>query len=357
MADFPRSLIEFQRRFPDERACAAYLARVRWPDGFRCPSCGHGKGWELSTKAFTWECASCRRQTSVTASTVMHASKLPLTVWFWAAYLMATHSNGIAVQLQAQLGLGSYKSAWLLAAKLRRAMVAPGRAPLAGLVEVDETVIPLRRKDEPPASGHGRSHQGKMLVAAGVEVHDGGPDRVRLGAIQDASAESLHAFVGAHVETGATARTDGWSGYPGAPGITHEPHVVGPMAVHVVLPWTHRDRAGGRVDGRRPAWRGDPLDGGGDGQGDRDQRLLGAAHLAQPWSRAAPGPPVQALQRSEVCRQVEGRGRPLRRPAGACGRAVGGRKEPNSGARPHPARPADEERPSDTAWLEPLPVP
>src|SRR5512144_306388 len=90
MTHFPRSLIEFQRRFADERACAAYLAKARWPDGFRCPGCGHGKGWELATKAFAWECASCRRQTSVTAGTVMHASKLPLTVWFWAAYLMAT---------------------------------------------------------------------------------------------------------------------------------------------------------------------------------------------------------------------------------------------------------------------------
>ena len=55
MTHFPRSLIEFQRRFPDERACAAYLARVRWPDGFHCPSCGQGNGWELSSKAFTWE--------------------------------------------------------------------------------------------------------------------------------------------------------------------------------------------------------------------------------------------------------------------------------------------------------------
>jgi Transposase zinc-ribbon domain len=218
MAEFPRSLIEFQRRFPDERACAAYLARARWPDGFRCPSCGHAKGWELSTKAFTWECAGCGRQTSVTAGTVMHAAKLPLTVWFWAAYLMATHSNGIAaLQLQAQLGLGSYKSAWLMCAKLRREMVAPGRAPLAGLVEIDETAIPLRRKDDPPAGGQGRrlatiadcsarslhalrrgqrrvrrhrqdrrlerlsrrpSRQGKLLVAGGVEVHDGGPGRV-----------------------------------------------------------------------------------------------------------------------------------------------------------------------------------
>src|SRR5512144_1997637 len=144
MSDVPRSLIEFQRRFPDEPACAGYLAKARWPDGFRCPACGHDRGWELASKAFTWECACCGKQTSVTAGTVMHASKLPLTAWFWAAYLMATHSNGIsALQLRNELGLGSYKSAWLLCAKLRRAMVAPGRSPLAGLAEVDETEIPL----------------------------------------------------------------------------------------------------------------------------------------------------------------------------------------------------------------------
>ena len=82
--------------------------------------------------------------------------ELPLTVWFWSAYLMATHSNGIAaLQLQKQLGLGSYKSAWLLCAKLRRAMVAPHRSPLAGLVEIDETVIPHRTKADPPPAGKG----------------------------------------------------------------------------------------------------------------------------------------------------------------------------------------------------------
>ena len=241
MADFPRSLIEFQRRFPDEAACASYLAEARWPDGFRCPHCGHGKGWELATKAYTWECAGCGKQTSVTAGTVMHGSKLPLTVWFWAVYLMATHSNGIAaLQLQKQLGLGSYKSAWLLCGKLRRAMVAPGRSPLSGLVEIDETAIPHRSKIDPPHGGQGRSAEGKMLVAAAVEVHDGGPGRLRLAPIADFSATSLHAFVKANVEAGATAKTDGWSAYSGAPGVSHDPHVVGPMAAHIVLPWTHR---------------------------------------------------------------------------------------------------------------------
>lgn len=121
---FPTSLIEFQSRFASESACAEYLFERRWPEGFVCPGCSEGRAWLLKTKAFTYECAGCGRQTSVTAGSIMHASKLPLTIWFWAAFLMATHSNGIsALQLQSQLGLGSYRTAWMLCAKLRRAMV------------------------------------------------------------------------------------------------------------------------------------------------------------------------------------------------------------------------------------------
>ena len=123
MERFPKSLISFQRMFPDEAACAAWLFSMRWPEGFQCPGCGHDHGWALRAKAHTFECTSCHRQTSVTAGTILHGSKLDLTVWFWAAYLMATHSNGIsALQLQKQLALGSYRTAWMLAAKLRRAM-------------------------------------------------------------------------------------------------------------------------------------------------------------------------------------------------------------------------------------------
>lgn len=177
----------------------------------------------------------------MTAGTVMHGSKLPLTVWFWAAYLMATHSNGISArQLGRQLGLGSYKSAWLLCAKLRRAMVNPDRALLSGLVEVDETQIPYRTQDDPVGGGGGRSPDGKIQVVATVEIIDKAPGRLRLGVIPDASAASLHPFIQNNVATGTTLKTDGWAGYPGVQGYTHEPHTVGKMAAHIVLPWVHR---------------------------------------------------------------------------------------------------------------------
>jgi predicted RNA-binding Zn-ribbon protein involved in translation (DUF1610 family) len=245
MAAFPRSLLEFQRQFPDEAACAAFLAAKRWPHGFFCPACGGAKAWALKTKAATFECAACGRQTSVTAGTVLHRSKLSLTVWFWAAFLMATHSNGIsALQLMSQLAIGSYKTAWLLAAKLRSALVDPKRSPLAGIVEVDETSIPFRSKHDPAldakGAGQGRSGEGKLLVAGAVEVGGGGPGRVRLAKIGDFSAASLHGFLAENLEQGATAKTDGWSAYVGAPSLVHDPHPVGSMAAHVILPWTHR---------------------------------------------------------------------------------------------------------------------
>ena len=171
MKQVPDSLLAFQHMFPDDDACAAWLIEMRWPDGFVCPACGHEKGWALRRKAHTFECAGCRRQTSVTAGTILHASKLPLTVWFWAAYLMATHSNGIsALQLQKQLGIGSYRSAWLLAHKLRASMVDPERNPLSGLAEIDEASLPFRTKDDPPSGGQGRSHDGKMLIVGAIEL-------------------------------------------------------------------------------------------------------------------------------------------------------------------------------------------
>jgi transposase-like protein len=247
MADFPRSLCEFQHRFPNDDACAEYLMSARWPDGFRCPACTKTKAWRLASRARpTFACAACGKEISVTAGTIMHRSHLPLSIWFWAAYLMATHSNGMsALQLQSELGIGSYKTAWLLAMKLRRAMVAPGRTPLGGLVEVDETTIPFRTKDDPPAGGQGRSHDGKLLIAGAVEIKSGKKakpvlGRVRLATITDYRAETLRAFMKDNIAPGSVAKTDGLASYLDAPDVRHEPHVVGPMAAHIILPAIHR---------------------------------------------------------------------------------------------------------------------
>src|SRR5947199_6714142 len=239
MAELPRSLPEFEARFPDDAACARWLLEKRWPDGFRCPACGHDRAWELGRARLTLQCAACERQVSVTAGTVLHGSHLALRTWFLAAWLMATHKNGISArQLWKQLGLGSCKSAWLLVRKLRRAMVDPEREPLAGLVEVDETSIPFRAKGEPARPG--RSHEGKLLVAGAVEIRGKGPGRVRLAVIDDYSAVALGAFVAAATAAGGTVVSDGWPGYRRLKEVRHDPRVVGDVPAHLVPPRIHR---------------------------------------------------------------------------------------------------------------------
>src|ERR1700751_834739 len=238
---FPKSLIEFQGRFASESACAEYLFERRGPEGFVCPGCSAGRAWLLQTKAFTYECAGCGRQTSVTAGTIMHASKLPLTIWFWAAFLMATHSNGIpALRRKSQLARGSYRTAWMLCAKLRRAMVNPEREPLRGIVEADETLIRFRTKNDPIVVPAGRSAVGKMLVAGAIEIDGGQPRRARLKVIEGFGKQEIHAFVFGAVARQTQLVTDDWASYQDIPGVRHNAMTLGPMAAHVVLPWIHR---------------------------------------------------------------------------------------------------------------------
>src|SRR6202008_4284164 len=119
-----------------------------------------------------------------------------------------------ALQVHAQLALRSYKSAGLLLHKLRRAMVDPDRLPLAELVEVDESEMPYRTKDDPPAGGHGRSHDGKLLIIGAVELSAGyRPGRIRLDRLEDFSAASIAGFIGDVVAPGATIVSDGLQAY------------------------------------------------------------------------------------------------------------------------------------------------
>ena len=135
-----RTLAEFQQEFPDEASCAAFLFKRRWPSGFVCPACGKSRVAALKSRPRLLECLECGRQTSITAGTAMHRSKLPLTTWFWTAHLMATHSNGMSArQLEDQLGV-TYKTAWLLSQKLRQSMADPNRDLLEGVVRL------IRRK-------------------------------------------------------------------------------------------------------------------------------------------------------------------------------------------------------------------
>lgn len=128
----------FCSRFNSEQACADALFQARWPDGFRCPSCSHSRFYLTSTRRLPlYECASCRRQTSVIAGTVMEGSSTPLTRWFQALFLLS-QPNGSSSTRLSQLLQVTYKTAWLISHKLRHSMQQADLAEnLSGQVRVE----------------------------------------------------------------------------------------------------------------------------------------------------------------------------------------------------------------------------
>ena len=200
--------------------------------------CGGRRAWVLERRHL-WECSDCHTQTSVTAGTVMHGTRTPLRVWFWAAYLVSTHHPGIsAKQLQRQLGLSRYETAWLILQKLRRAMVAPEREPLSAEVEIDEFFIGGLEEGQKG----GRQRGKKALCAVAVEVRGRGSGRLRLATLPDASKQSLGAFAAATTAPGAIVHTDGWQGYNGltALGYTHRRRSQMAEPGEQLLPRAHR---------------------------------------------------------------------------------------------------------------------
>jgi hypothetical protein len=163
--DYPRTLVEFDTFFPDEAACREFLERLRWPNGFACPACGHaGPDWRMKTGLHL--CPGCRRQVSVTAGTLFEKTRKPLRQWFLAVWEISGAKYGAsALGMQRVLGLRSYETAWAWLHKLRRAMVRPGRDRLSGEVEVDETYVGGTEEGV-----HGRETHDKAIVAVAAEV-------------------------------------------------------------------------------------------------------------------------------------------------------------------------------------------
>ena len=244
--DKPPSIEKFEAQFPDDMACAEFLAKARWPNGFVCPHCGSTQAWEMHARAGLFQCVGtdkngvvCKRQTSIIAGTIMHGTKIPLRKWFLAAYWDMTHTNGIsALQLQSKLGLGSYKSAWLLLHKLRKVMVFRERSPLQGIVEVDEGYIPFRKFNST------KKGDSLITVAVAAEVIDKNKiGRVRLQRVKDKSRAELRPFILNNTEPETTVVTDGNVSYGDLGDRLHfVKNLSDPMSLpaHIELPGVHR---------------------------------------------------------------------------------------------------------------------
>ena len=187
----PGTIMELMARFPDETACMEFLRKVRWPDGFVCPRCGERRSVMIQTRRLE-QCRSCRYQASLTAGTVLHRTRKPLRLWFLAIFFVGRHKAGIsAFQLQKDLGLGSYKTAWTWLHKVRSALRERPGFPLTGLVEADETYVGARNE----RGVRGRRLEDKSLVAAVVENRGARAGALRMEMLPAASQAELGPFV------------------------------------------------------------------------------------------------------------------------------------------------------------------
>jgi transposase-like protein len=237
--DYPNTYREFVKMFPDDATCAAFLALLRWPEGFVCPACKiTTTPWNESRGRLA--CPICRHQTSVSTGTIFDKTRTPLMTWFEAAWHVSSAKNGMSAKtLERTIGT-SYQVAWMMLQRFRVAMVNIDRNQLSGDVEVDETFV----GGEEHGGKRGRGTN-KSIVVIAVEIRQPkGFGRVWMRHIPDASGESLLPFVHEVVAPGSVVRTDGWSGYNGLTdyGYTRDILVQSSSGdpAHVSMPGVHR---------------------------------------------------------------------------------------------------------------------
>src|SRR5208337_587325 len=150
-----------------EEEAREYLEKILWPNGPVCPHCGQQGAWTLNGESYRdglYKCKACKEPFTVTIGTIMEDSHLPIRKWLIAFHLMCSSKKGIsALQLQRELGLGSYQTAWHMAHRIRLAMNEDQTLkPLSRTVEVDKTYVGGKpRKGNAGGSDKPKSKRGR----------------------------------------------------------------------------------------------------------------------------------------------------------------------------------------------------
>ena len=201
----------FREAFGTEEQCRAALVRLRWPDGFVCPSCGHRGHCVLAGRGL-YQCNRCKTQTSPTAGTILHATKLPLTLWFAAIYLVVTSKNGISsVELGRRLGV-KQPTAWTVKHKIMAVMARrEEETPLSGRVEMDDAYLGGVRS----GGKRGRGAAGKTPFVAAVSTSpEGRPCKAKLAPVRGFHKREIARGAARWLAPGSAVVTDGlgcWS--------------------------------------------------------------------------------------------------------------------------------------------------
>ena len=231
---------KFQKMFSTEKKCWNYLVRKHWPNGYQCPRCGHNK-YYFHKKRQLFECKACRYQASVTANTIFHKTRTPLYKWFWAIYLVVNHKKGIStLQLMKTLDIGSYKTAWLMTHKIRKAMASREASyRLGGLMEIDDTYFGGKKHP----GKRGRGSENKAPVLAAVEVPDNQKPRFAfLQVVKDLTAKEVENCLTRKVHQLSILKTDAHKSFFALPekGYYHYPKVMNNTEkIQKHLPWVH----------------------------------------------------------------------------------------------------------------------
>lgn len=142
------SFLEWQRQFNSEIDCLNHIKKMRWPTGFICPRCSCDHGYALSTR-HVYECSQCHKQTSITADTLFHGTRIPLTKWFWAIYFLGSDKGSISALRLSKLIEVNWRTARLILSKLRTAMGhRDSLYRLSGVIELDDALVGDRKKNE-----------------------------------------------------------------------------------------------------------------------------------------------------------------------------------------------------------------
>ena len=221
------SMPEFFTLYGAEAQCATALEKVRWPNGFQCPCCGGTAHCVLrggSHKVF--QCNACRHQTSLIAGTAFQGTKLGLTVWFLAIYLISQAKSGLsALGLKRQLGV-SYPTAWLINHKLMQAMAERDENyVLAGNIQVDDAYLGGERS----GGKVGRGSENKIPFVAAVSLSDEGhPLRIKLTPVPGFTLKAIAQWARDHLSPGSTVFSDGLSCFSAVTnaGCAHRPTVM-----------------------------------------------------------------------------------------------------------------------------------
>lgn len=229
------SIHEFISLYGHEEQCQKQVFDMRWPTGYHCPHCGHDKYCQLKSRLL-YQCNQCHHQTSLTAGTLFSASKLPLTVWFLAIYLMTQEKNGIsALELSRQLGI-SYNAAWRLKHKLMKAMKErDDEKPLGGFIQLDDAYWGGAQHGP-----RGRGAKGKCPFVAAVSMNEKGhPMFMRFSVVKGFKTEELTRWAKVHLKPESLVISDGLACFRGIEqaGIFHLPLVTGGGAQSVKLPY------------------------------------------------------------------------------------------------------------------------